>query len=190
MIKTKIFCPEQNSPDRAGGRKAEPRDGGFTIPEVLAGICVISTCMFLLLGTYSSSTLLFVRSRERIFAAVKLLRADTRIRRELGAVVIPYWEREAGIVQNPGEIIIPWYGGIRDHTLGFRVEGNSLVMETTDDRGTERHVIREPADRITLTLLQDENRLPRGIDLTFTGSGGDLHSMAYFSSIPLGGGRP
>ncbi|MDR2184187.1 MAG: hypothetical protein LBO80_00750 [Treponema sp.] len=167
------------------------REGGFTIPEILTGLCVTSICMFMLSGLLSSSTGLFARSRDRILTAVSLIRADTRIRAGLGAVVIPYWEGGTGgvqILQAGEEILIPWYGGIREHTLSFRIEGAGLVMETRDNLGTEQSILMESANRITMTLLEDENQIPRGIDFCFTRSGAAFHSLAYFSCAPLAGG--
>jgi hypothetical protein len=148
--------------------------------------------MFTLSGLLSSSTGLFTRARDRILTAVTLIRADTRIRAGIGAVVIPYWERRPGIIQTPAgeEIIIPWYGGIREHTLSFRIEEGRLVMETRDHRGQERSIIWESADRIAMTLLEDENQIFRGIGFSFTRSGSTFHSLAYFSCTPLAGGGP
>jgi hypothetical protein len=149
--------------------------------------------MFLLSGLLSSSAGFFARSRDRLLTAAALIRADTRIRAGFGAVLIPYWERRTGIIQTPHageEIVIPWYGGIREHTLCFRIEGGRLVMETMDDRGPEQSILFESAERITMTLLEDEGQTPRGLDFGFTRSGGTFHSRVFFSCVPLAGGEP
>jgi hypothetical protein len=148
--------------------------------------------MFVLFGVLFASAGHFARLRERILTTTELLRADLRIRAGLGAVVIPYWERGTAVIQvlrDGEEIIIPWYGGIREHTLGFSAGGGRLVMETRDDRGTERSLLWDSA--AAMTLIRDGNHLPRGLDFSLARHGTTFHIRAYFAVIPLAeGGGP
>jgi prepilin-type N-terminal cleavage/methylation domain-containing protein len=162
------------------------RECGFTIVEVLAAIGVISVCTALLGGLFSSSFRAIAGSREELELTAEFLKIDALIRAEAGAVVIPYWERGAGIVQDEQGITVHWYGGIRENTLRIGKENGNIIVETSGGSDRETHILPGAADRINIVPLEGSS----GFDISAETRGKLRRSEVYFSSVPLKGNNP
>jgi type II secretory pathway pseudopilin PulG len=161
------------------------REDGFTIPEALIAMGIVSLCLAMISGLCYSSVNVLKICRETAEKTAGILKTDTLFRSAAGTVAIPFWEKYPPITETPVQITIPWYEGDRDSSLSFRVDGKKLIMETETRAGVKSHTLLDRADGIAIALITEENRIPRGIELSFRLLNRAYDLKAYFGSTVL-----
>jgi type II secretory pathway component PulJ len=163
---------------------------GFTITEALVSIGIISIAGMIVLGGLSSSIKGIDRAKDRLGFGIKLLWADELIRREAGAVTIPYWERRVDLMEDHDSIQVPWYGGRAGDYLRFFWDEYSLSMETKNGEEKKPTLIFTGLDHVSVSVLSGEGGIPRGLDIAYAYGGKEYRTRASFSSLPVQAGRP
>ncbi|GHT79601.1 hypothetical protein FACS1894130_08780 [Spirochaetia bacterium] len=168
---------------------------GFTLPETLAAIGIITLSIIMVLGFFSSSVMASSRSKDSLFFFMDMLKADEEIRNTAAGIVIPYWERRLRVAPLSLEppfgdttaIEIPWYGGREDAVLRISVDDhNRLTMETKGAAETEIRGAKKSLTIADVRLLCDGKGIPYGLRVNYDYHGRQGYTIAPFSTFPVG----
>jgi hypothetical protein len=118
---------ERGGPAR--GRAA----GGFSTIEAMVALLLLSLVGLVAVEAVAGGRRASGASSARAAAAVRLLQADTALRRAVGAIRIPYWvgHVEAGAVE--GGFSLPYRGGEESRSLRIVVSDGWIVLDTESD---------------------------------------------------------
>ena len=156
---------------------------GFTIPEVLYAIAILSMTIIFVSGISYSAVTLSMRSRKNISRNASLLLIDETLRREFSSITLPYWEREFKTSISEDAIELPFYNGEREGKLRIytTLEGRSF-LEVPGNNVTELGLYFKILE---FQLIRNGEGRPLGVDLHYRYQGMPGHLTAAFSSFPI-----
>jgi prepilin-type N-terminal cleavage/methylation domain-containing protein len=160
-------------------------EDGFTLLETLAAMGIISIVLTSLAMTLPSSSAALEKSKKNLLFGVKFLRADTIIRKRVGAIAIPYWEHPI-LDTDSSSLTIPWYQGKQNVNLRLIAEGKTLLLETEGALEDEKITLIDGLDGSEISILRDDQKIPYGIGIVLFHNQNTYHSFSAFASHPMG----
>jgi prepilin-type N-terminal cleavage/methylation domain-containing protein len=162
-------------------------EGGFTLTETMAAVGIISIA-FSVLGAAAVFSFRQINGPVDFLSfGIRLLRADTLVRRGVEAVTIPYWELDfESTARDQRSLVIPWYEGRKEDRLMIYFSRNGeLAMETESQGKKDRQVLINNLEDAAIAVWRDEAQVPRGIDIMYRYHDRTCHTRSNFGSSPL-----
>jgi type II secretory pathway pseudopilin PulG len=180
--------------------KIDAGDGeaGFTIPETLTALMIVSLSLLAALGVSGLAVRAAGQSNRALAAGIAVLRFDRALRAMAEKVIIPYWEQggeDAGphpavrrdVVRRNGALEIPWYNGKRGSRFRLSLDGEGRLDAagpgSTTENG-ERLSSPEGLAVDSVEILRTRGDRPRGIRIVWSRRGGNAVSHALFGGFP------
>ena len=158
---------------------------GYTIPEVLYAIAIISMAFILVSGIAYSSSILSARTKKTILDNADLIKIDEILRREFSLIIIPYWENEFEALIHEHAIELPFYQGERERKLKLH-NASGIYMLEVPGRSTIELGVHFAIENIQLIVNREGK--PIGVDMYYQYQGVPGHLATAFSSLPIESG--
>lgn len=149
--------------------------------EAVVAMALLALSMAILIGFGFVGLRAAEKAKESARAAEMALITDEAIRKLVGRIRVPYWQRDFSVQEDSKKVTIAWLDGFADSFIS--IEPDEGRIKTTEGNSVPVYFGRN-LSRVSIVPHIDGDR-PVGIDVAYEIGGTSFLTVATFGSSPL-----
>lgn len=161
------------------------RNSGISTVEALVAVAIIAIAGGALLAGSTGAMRALARAKNTAKTSITILKIDALLRKNIGMVRIPYWERDAVIKTDGISAELPWFDGKPESVLRLYVVDNTFMIETPNADTPVIQKIAEEIENVSFSVLKTQGVISTALEIKYTIQGKTYRTLCALASAPL-----